>query len=90
MDVKFDEDKAKREGASWTMQKLVKMKLGHGKSEIGQVIYTVEGRKVIIRNPKSKKKQDTRSFDLSEDGKLMSFTMEDEKEKRKVILKRIK
>lgn len=87
IEAKFDEDKAKKEGASWMMRKLVKMKIGKGRSEKGKTSYTVNGRKVLV---KASKKKETRTFDLSEDGKTLSFVMKDKKEERKVVLKRIK
>lgn len=82
IDAKFDEEKAKQGGASWLMRKMVKMKMG--KSEKGQTTYTVNGRKVIINSVKKKGK--TKTYELSEDGKTLTFTDKD----RSMTLKRIK
>jgi hypothetical protein len=84
IDVKFDEQKAKDGGASWMMRKMVKLKLGKGMSEKGQVAYTVNGRKVTIKSLKKKGKD--KFLELSEDGKTLLLDMD----KRKVPLKRIK
>ena len=84
IDSKFDEEKAKQGGASWLMRKMVKMKMGKGKSEKGQTTYTVNGRKVIINSVKKKGK--TKTYELSEDGKTLTFTDKD----RSMTLKRIK
>lgn len=88
-EIKFDEEKAKRKGVSWIMRKLVKMKIGKGRSEKGQVAYTVEGRRVTLKN-KSNKKNSDQTCELSEDGKSLYLFLKSDKENRKVVLKRIK
>ena len=88
-EIKFDEEKAKRKGVSWIMRKLVKMKIGKGRSEKGQVAYTVEGRRVTLKN-KSNKKNSDQTCELSEDGKSLFLFLKSDKENRKVVLKRIK
>ena len=88
-EIKFDEEKAKKKGVSWIMRKLIKMKIGKGQSEKGQVAYTVEGRRVTLKN-KSNKKNSDQTCELSEDGKSLFLFLKSDKENRKVVLKRIK
>lgn len=83
-EAKFDEEKAKKGGASWMMRKIVRMKFGKGRSDKMQTTYTVNGRNIIVKGRKG-----NRIYVLSEDGKALSYVMERKKEKRTVILKRI-
>ena len=89
--MKFDEAKAKQEGASWMLRKLAKMKLGKGTSKKGTSAYTVNGRKVLVTSTEKKKENKTMTFELSEDGKSMDYITTNKKgEKSKVVLKRTK
>ena len=82
--VKFDEQKAKAGGASWLIRKLVKAKLGKkGVDETKQLPYTINGHTIKVVNAKKKKEN---IFELSEDGKSMTYVVD----KKKVVLKRTK
>ena len=82
-EAKFDEEKAKKGGASWLMRKMVKMKIGKGKSMKGQSNYTRNGRTITVTNSK---KKEQRNFELSEDGKKLTFATK----KKTFVLNRIK
>jgi len=84
LSVKFDEGKAKKNGASWMMRKLVKMKMGKGQSQHGQTSYTVNGRRITAKSLSKKNK--TQSFELSQEGMTMTWI----RENTKTVLKRIK
>ena len=79
MEAKFDEQKAKEGGASWLLRKMVKLKIGKGMNEKGQITYTVNGRNVTIIGLNKKNKM---NFVLSEDGKKLTRT---DKEKTFVL-----
>ena len=83
MEAKFDEQKAKEGGASWLLRKMVKLKIGKGMNEKGQITYTVNGRNVTIIGLNKKNKM---NFVLSEDGKKLTRTDEE----KTFVLDRIK
>jgi hypothetical protein len=80
--ITFDEKKAKENGAPWLYRKMAKMKLKQGKSA-GITTYTANGRKLTIISVKEKKPM---SFELSEDGKTLTYLNQGSK----YNLKRIK
>ena len=80
--ITFDEKKAKENGAPWLYRKMAKMKLKQGQSA-GKTTYTANGRKLTIISVKEKKPM---SFELSEDGKTLTYLNQG----AKYILKRIK
>ena len=80
--ISFDEKKAKENGAPWLYRKMAKMKLKQGQSA-GKTTYTANGRKLTIISVKEKKPM---SFELSEDGKTLTYLNQG----LKYILKRIK
>ena len=80
--ISFDEKKAKENGAPWLYRKMAKMKLKQGQSA-GKTTYTANGRKLTIISVKEKKPM---SFELSEDGKTLTYLSQGVK----YILKRIK
>ena len=70
--ITFDETKAKENGAPWLYRKMAKMKLKQGQSA-GKTSYTANGRKLTIISVKEKKPM---SFELSEDGKTLTYVNE--------------
>ncbi len=84
-EAKFDEEKAKKGGASWVMRKMVKMKFGKGRSDKMLTTYTVNGRNIVVKGRK-----ENRIYTLSEDGQSLSYVMEKKKGARTVVLKRVK
>ena len=80
--LKFDEDKAKANGASWFYRKMAKMKFKTGQSS-GNTSYTIKGNKLTIISVKSKKPI---NYELSQDGK----TLTEISGSPQAILKRIK
>lgn len=80
--LKFDEDKAKTNGASWFYRKMAKMRFKNGQSS-GNTSYTVNGNKLTIISVKSKKPI---NYELSQDGQTLVETSSNPQ----AILKRIK
>ena len=80
--VKFDEDKAKANGASWFYRKMAKMRINTGQSS-GNTSYTVDGNKLTIVSVKSKKPI---TYELSKDGQMLTEISSNPQ----AILKRIK
>ena len=80
--LKYDEDKAKANGASWFYRKMAKMKFKTGQSS-GNTSYTINGNKLTIISVKSKKPI---NYELSQDGQ----TLTEISGSPQAILKRIK
>ena len=67
--IMFDEEKAKENGAPWLYRKMAKMKLKQGQSA-GKTTNKANGRKLTIISVKEKKPME---FELSEDGKTLTY-----------------